>query len=122
MFHSGNNMTNLLKMWPIPSYYTTGSIKSETIRDQELNYHLGNAIKYIAELVKPDDTAAKDLAKAIHYLQNELQHHMQQASREFRTAYGLTNSIENIQMQANLITESILNSFMLSTMKTVHPH
>ena len=29
-------------------------------------------------------------------------------AREFRTAYGLTNSIENIQMQANLITEEHL--------------
>ena len=65
-----------------PSYYTSGSIQPwDFIRDQELNYHLGCAIKYICRAgKKPDNTAAKDLSKAIHYLENELQHHVSQAS------------------------------------------
>ena len=66
-----------------PSYYTRGEIQPwDFIRDQELNYHLGNAVKYIVRAgKKPDNTAAKDLQKAIHYLQNELQFHVQQASQ-----------------------------------------
>jgi len=65
-----------------PSYYTRGEIQPwDFIRDQELNYHLGNAVKYICRAgKKPGNTAAKDIQKAIHYLQNELQHHVQQAS------------------------------------------
>ena len=55
-----------------PHYYTRGSIEVwDFIRDQELNYHLGCAIKYICRAGHKDDIA-KDLTKAIHYLENEL--------------------------------------------------
>ena len=66
-----------------PSYYTRGSIEVwDFIRDQELNYHLGCAIKYICRAGhKPDNTGAMDLNKAIHYLENELQFHVSQASQ-----------------------------------------
>ena len=59
-----------------PAHYTRGSIEVwDFIRDQELNYHLGNAIKYICRAgFKGDNTKAKDLKKAIHYLENELLH------------------------------------------------
>lgn len=65
-----------------PTYYTRGKTEVwDFIRDQQLNYHLGNAVKYICRAGhKPDNTATKDLAKAIHYLENELQFHIQQAS------------------------------------------
>jgi len=54
-----------------PQYYKRGSIEVwDFIRDQELNYHLGNAIKYICRAGHKDDTIA-DLDKAIHYLTNE---------------------------------------------------
>ena len=43
------------------------------IRDQGLNYHLGNAIKYICR-AGYKDSKVDDLNKAIHYLQNELAH------------------------------------------------
>jgi hypothetical protein len=43
------------------------------IRDQGLNYHLGNAIKYICR-AGHKDSKVEDLKKAIHYLENELQH------------------------------------------------
>ena len=58
-----------------PSYYCRGKTEVwDFIREQGLNYHLGCAIKYIARAGhKPDNTARKDLEKAIHYLQNELQ-------------------------------------------------
>ena len=56
-----------------PSYYTRGKIEVWSfIRDQNLNYFLGNAIKYICRAGFKSDKA-EDLAKAIHYLENELQ-------------------------------------------------
>ena len=59
-----------------PSHYTRGSIEVwDFIRDQELNYHLGNAIKYICRAgFKSTESKTEDLKKAIHYLENELQH------------------------------------------------
>ena len=59
-----------------PSHYTRGTIEVwDFIRDQQLNYHLGNAIKYICRAgYKSPSTKVEDLKKAIHYLENELQH------------------------------------------------
>ena len=57
-----------------PIYYTRGKVEVwDFIRDQQLNYHLGNAIKYICRAGYKDDKIS-DLQKAIHYLDNELQH------------------------------------------------
>jgi|TARA_B100000073_G_scaffold106493_1_gene85508 hypothetical protein len=57
-----------------PAYYTRGSIEVwDFIRDQDLNYHLGCAVKYICR-AGWKDSKEDDLKKAIHYLQNELQH------------------------------------------------
>jgi hypothetical protein len=54
-----------------PGYYKRGSIEVwDFIRDQQLNYHLGNAIKYVCRAGHKDDALA-DLDKAIHYLENE---------------------------------------------------
>ena len=56
-----------------PSYYRRGNVQVwDFIRDQGLNFHLGNAIKYICRAGHKDDRKA-DLRKAIHYLQNELE-------------------------------------------------
>ena len=59
-----------------PDHYTRGSIETwDYIRDQGLNYHLGNAIKYISRAgFKSTTTKTEDIKKAIHYLENELQH------------------------------------------------
>ena len=57
-----------------PAHYTRGNIEVwDFIRDQELNYHLGNAIKYICR-AGYKDSKVDDLKKAIHYLENELAH------------------------------------------------
>ena len=57
-----------------PTHYTRGSIEVwDFIRDQGLNYHLGNAIKYICR-AGYKDSKVEDLQKAIHYLENELHH------------------------------------------------
>ncbi len=56
-----------------PDDYRRGSIQGWTfIRDQGLNFHLGNAIKYICRAGYKESRIA-DLRKAIHYLQNELE-------------------------------------------------
>lgn len=56
-----------------PSYYRRGKIEVwDFIRDQDLNYHCGAAVKYICR-AGHKDSATADLAKAIHYLQNELE-------------------------------------------------
>jgi len=53
-------------------YYRRGGIEVWSfIRDQGLNFHLGNAIKYICR-AGYKDSKIEDLKKAIHYLQNEL--------------------------------------------------
>ena len=59
-----------------PRHYTRGNIEVwDFIRDQKLSYHLGNAIKYICRAgYKSTSTDIEDLKKAIHYLENELQH------------------------------------------------
>ena len=56
-----------------PSYYKRGTFEVwDFIRDQQLNFHLGNAIKYICR-AGHKDSKTLDLTKAIHYLQNELE-------------------------------------------------
>lgn len=55
-----------------PTYYTRGSIECwDFIRDQQLNYHLGCAVKYIVR-AGYKISKVSDLEKAINYLQNEL--------------------------------------------------
>ena len=57
-----------------PSYYKRGTCDVwDFIRDQGLNFHLGNAIKYICR-AGYKDSKIHDLQKAIHYLENELTH------------------------------------------------
>ena len=58
-----------------PSYYQRGTIQVwDFIRDQRLNFHLGNAIKYICRYGHKGDynSQVSDLKKAIHYLNDEL--------------------------------------------------
>ena len=66
-----------------PAHYTRGSIEVwDFIRDQELNYFRGNAIKYICRAgFKGIGTEIEDLKKAIHYLENEL-HALQETKPE----------------------------------------
>ena len=77
-----------------PSYYTRGSVEVwDFIRDQELNYHLGNAIKYICRAgFKSPETKSQDLKKAIVYLENELQHTLSQ-HESARTSTTIPSSI-----------------------------
>ena len=63
-----------------PDYYQRGNIEVwYFIRDQNLNYHLGNVIKYICRAGYKDNDL-KDLKKAAHYLLNEIENRTQQDS------------------------------------------
>ena len=74
-----------------PSYYTRGSLDVwDFIRDQGLNFHLGNAIKYICR-AGHKDSKIQDLEKAIHYLENELHH---EKDLYFRASQGIPYEVQ----------------------------
>ena len=77
-----------------PTYYKRGSIQVwDFIRDQELNFHLGNVIKYVCRAGhKYDDI--DDLEKAIHYLKNEV---------EFRTSQRVQELVQCEKLQDSQI-------------------
>lgn len=59
------------------SHYTTGKIEAiEVIEDQKLDFHLGNAFKYLVRAGHKDpDTFVEDLQKAIWYLKRRIELH-----------------------------------------------
>ena len=74
-----------------PSYYKRGSIDVwDFIRDQGLNFHLGNAIKYVCR-AGYKDSKIHDLEKAIHYLENELTH---EKDLYFRASQGVPYRVQ----------------------------
>ena len=79
-----------------PTYYKRGSIQVwDFIRDQELNFHLGNVIKYVCRAGHKDDDI-EDLSKAIHYLSNEI---------EFRTSQRIQGSIQRKELTESQLAE-----------------
>ena len=78
-----------------PIHYTRGSIEVwDFIRDQGLNYFRGNAIKYICRAgFKSPQTEIEDLKKAIHYLENELQHTTLQVEQSERSSNSIPFSV-----------------------------
>ena len=65
------------------------------VRDKELNFHLGNVIKYVCRAGHKDDDI-EDLSKAIHYLSNEI---------EFRTSQRVQSSIQRKELSESQLTE-----------------
>ncbi len=58
-----------------PSHYTDGKIEViDFIEDKKLDYHCGNAIKYIARAGKKDPSKEiQDLQKAVWYLNRRIE-------------------------------------------------
>ena len=58
-----------------PSHYTDGKIEViDFIEDKKLNFHRGNAVKYISRAGKKDPTKEiEDLKKAQWYLNREIE-------------------------------------------------
>ena len=77
-----------------PEYYRRGSIPVWSfIRDQGLNFHLGNVIKYVCRAGHKFDDI-DDLEKAIHYLKNEV---------EFRTSQRVQEIVQCEELQDSQI-------------------
>jgi len=56
-----------------PPHYTAGGIETiDFIEAKELNYHLGNAVKYISRAMHKNNTL-EDLKKAQWYLSREIE-------------------------------------------------
>ncbi len=78
-----------------PPYYQRGSIDVwHFIRDQGLNFHLGNAIKYVCR-AGYKDSKIQDLKKAIHYLENELEH---EENLLIRSGEGIPYQIQSAEL------------------------
>lgn len=67
-----------------PNHYTDGKIEViEFIEDKGLNFHRGNAVKYIARAGKKyKDKEIEDLKKAIWYLKREIKRLNKEAKGE----------------------------------------
>ncbi len=79
-----------------PEYYRRGSIQPwDFVRSQELNFHLGNVIKYVCRAGYKDDDI-EDLSKALHYLSNEI---------EFRTSQRVQSSIQSQEFSESQLAE-----------------
>ena len=82
-----------------PSYYQRGSSDVwNFIREQGLNFHLGNAIKYICR-AGYKDSKIQDLEKAIHYLENELHH---EKDVYFRASQGIPYEVPTKELSGSL--------------------
>ena len=70
------NTTNKQQDDPVnhPSHYTDGKIEViDFIEDKNLNFHRGNAVKYIARAGKKDKSREiEDLQKAVWYIDREI--------------------------------------------------
>jgi hypothetical protein len=78
-----------------PSYYKRGSSDVwDFIRDQGLNFHLGNAIKYVCRAGYKTDSKIHDLEKAIHYLENELTH---EKDLYFKASQGIPYRVQAVE-------------------------
>ena len=89
-----------------PDYYQRGNIEVwDFIRDQSLNYHLGNVVKYVCRAGYKDDDL-KDLKKlpTIYLMKSN-----QEQAKEFRKKYNIKSSDSKPvrQYQCDLITERV---------------
>ena len=71
-----------------PVHYTDGKIEViDFIEDKKLNYHRGNAVKYICRAGKKDpEKEVEDLQKAAWYINREIQRLEAQKQKDTREA------------------------------------
>ena len=81
-----------------PSYYQRGSCDVwDFIRENGLNFHLGNAIKYIARAGHKTKNKIEDIEKAIHYLENELTH---EKDLYLRASQGISHKVQHSELSS----------------------
>lgn len=68
-----------------PSHYTYGKIEViDFIEDKKLNFHRGNAVKYIVRAGKKDiANEVEDLEKAVWYINREIERLKKEDCEEF---------------------------------------
>ena len=68
-----------------PSHYTDGKIEViDFIEDKKLNFHRGNAVKYIARAGKKNiANEVEDLEKAVWYINREIERLKKEDCEEF---------------------------------------
>ena len=76
-----------------PKHYTYGDIECvDVIEDWDLNWHLGNAVKYICRAGKKDkEFEIQDLKKAVWYLERYIKKEEVKAARMFKERFQLTH-------------------------------
>ena len=85
-----------------PTYYKRGSCDVwDFIRENGLNFHLGNAIKYIARAGHKTKSKIEDIEKAIHYLENELHH---EKDLYFRASQGIPYEVQTEELDTSYHT------------------
>ena len=85
-----------------PTYYKRGSCDVwDFIRENGLNFHLGNAIKYIARAGHKTKSKIEDIEKAIHYLENELHH---EKDLYFRSSQGIPYKVQTEELDTSYQT------------------
>ena len=76
-----------------PEFYKRGTTDVwDFIREQGLNFHLGNVIKYVCRAGHKTTSKIQDLEKAIHYLKNELDN---EKDIYFRASQGIPIQIRD---------------------------
>ena len=65
-----------------PAHYNKGGFETiDIIEDQKLNFHTGNAVKYILR-AQHKDNYIEDLRKALWYLQREINNKLMERNNE----------------------------------------
>jgi DNA-binding ferritin-like protein len=77
-----------------PSHYANGKIEViDFIEDKELNYHRGNAVKYIARAGKKKDNGMSDIMKEIQDLEKAVWY----INREINRLKSTLHPIEKVE-------------------------
>ena len=78
-----------------PSHYTDGKIEVlDFIEDKKLNYHRGNAVKYICRAGKKDpNKKEEDIKKAVFYLNREIQLLKNKEMQKTGPTYSFNSSV-----------------------------
>ena len=83
-----------------PDYYQRGSCDVwDFIREQGLNFHLGNAIKYVARVGHKTTSKIEDLEKSFNYLENELHH---EKDVYFRASQGIPYEVQTKELDGSI--------------------
>jgi hypothetical protein len=92
-----------------PRHYTTGKIEViDIIEDQNLNFRLGNVVKYICR-AEHKGQKLKDLQKALWYLTREIKAEEGEQDAAKSTAQGLERMISKAKKKERTVNQNAGN-------------